>query len=114
MFIAQWSMKAGGVFRREFSYVMYVVKVLQPNSVVMYMSEHILVKNLMFAISVTVLLLNEQVLFITLHPTQILDHIHALIVTKHSDVGRRSSSTFAHTLGRNPTFVMYVDADLPN
>jgi len=107
-------MKAESVLKREFSYVMCAVKVLQPNIILMSTFGYILVKNHMFAISVTVLSLNELVLLITLHPTQIPDHIHVLIVTKHLDVGRRSLSTFARTQGRNPTFVMYVDADLLN
>jgi hypothetical protein len=107
-------MKAGSVLKGEFSYVMSVVKVLQPNIILMSISGYIQVKNLIFAKFVTVLSLNEQVLLITLHPTRILDHIHALIVTKHLDAERRLLFTFAHTLGRNPTFVMYVGVDLLN
>jgi len=77
-------------------------------------SGYIRVKNLILAKSVTVHLLSEQVLLITLHLIQILDHTHALIVTKLLGVERHLLFIFVLTLGKSLTFVMSVGVDLPS
>jgi hypothetical protein len=64
-------MKAENVLKKEFSYAVCVVNILQQNNHLMSTSGYIQAKNLSSVMSVAVLSPSEQVLLITLHLTLI-------------------------------------------